>query len=136
MIWPISEAKAEILLKFRLLLGQCSFKNICFWHFLTFSSIVEYTWFQCYYFFWQWQNSGFVLFAGIIYLLHWFHQRFPWVLIKTISQGPSIKDSQHSPLTLVGSFLHLSIGNFLRLFFYHPVSKYCRLFMPLIDFSV
>ena len=36
MIWPILEARAEILQKFRLLFGQWSFKKNCFWDFLTF----------------------------------------------------------------------------------------------------
>ena len=44
MIWPISEARAEILLKFRLLFGQWSFKKNCFWDFPTFRKSGENWW--------------------------------------------------------------------------------------------
>ena len=39
MIWPILEARADILQKIWSLFGQWSFKKNCFWDFLTFTSL-------------------------------------------------------------------------------------------------
>ena len=86
-------------------------------------------------FFWQWQNNGFVLCICRNYLLHWFYKK----ISKIFDQNHKLRTIHKRQSTLPPHpcrqfFTHIH-RQFFTTFFTTP-SEYCRLFMPLIDFSV